>query len=222
MTAVSRARYQGWVSWAAYNIGLFTIGSSLISSADVFGVSPLDASFGGAYDDVSSRLRDIHVTRGRNNNFDAMLAGGATVDLRDPYGDFNPENAGVLKNYLLNPSATTDTAPALRPARGPPPPRQADRHLQRRHRTAASTAGSAGSTGNRKAAAASPSSNASTSSTGSTAQTPSSPRPARRRPGPRSGRSSTRSAPPTPGCATSTPATRSPTSSPTAPRAASS
>lgn len=98
---VSRASYNGWVSWGAYNVGLLTFDRSTFSGTDVFGVSPLDATFGGTYDDVSTRLDQIEVTRGRSNNLDTMLAGSANVDLRDPTGIFNPANAaGPLYGQL--------------------------------------------------------------------------------------------------------------------------
>lgn len=98
---VARARYQGWVSWGAYNVGLLSFDASLFSGADVFGASPLDTSFGGTYDDVSAKLRDIQIARGRNNNLDTVLAGTCTVDLRDPTGTFNPANtAGPLYGQL--------------------------------------------------------------------------------------------------------------------------
>jgi len=90
---VARDTINGWVSWAAWNIGLLSFDHSLFDGADVFGVSPLDASFGGTYDDVSSKLERITIKRGRNDNMTTMLAGEATVDLRDPTGIFNVDNA---------------------------------------------------------------------------------------------------------------------------------
>lgn len=101
MAQVARARYRLWISWQAYNLGLLTFDSSLFDGTDVFAVSPLDASFGGTYDDVSARLRRATWSRGRNNNRDTMLAGNATLDLRDPAGIFNPDNpAGPLYGQL--------------------------------------------------------------------------------------------------------------------------
>lgn len=101
MAQVAQARYQLWISWQAYNLGLLTFDESLFDSADVFAVSPLDASFGGAYDDVSGRLRRATWSRGRNNNLDTMLAGAASFELRDPLGIFNPDNpAGPLYGQL--------------------------------------------------------------------------------------------------------------------------
>lgn len=88
----ARARYQLWISWLAYNLGLLTFDESLFDSADVFAVSPLDASFEGTYDDCSGRLRSARWSRGRNNNLDTVLAGEASFDLRDPTGIFNPDN----------------------------------------------------------------------------------------------------------------------------------
>lgn len=92
MATVARARYNGWVSWGAYNVGLLSIGFSTISGTDVFGVSPLDAAFGGTYDDISSKIAGWNIHRGRSNNLDTMLAGSADVDVRDPDGLFNPDN----------------------------------------------------------------------------------------------------------------------------------
>lgn len=113
MAAVARAVTNGWVSWGAYNVGLLSFDHSLFDGTDVFGVSPLDASFGGTYDDVSSKLAQIQVSRGRSNNLDVVLAGTANVDLRDPTGIFNPDNAasplyGQLEDRL-HPIKLVDT-----------------------------------------------------------------------------------------------------------------
>ena len=98
---VARDAVNCWVSWMAWNVGLLSFDLSLFSGADVFGVSPLDASFGGTYDDVSARLDRVTITRGRNDNLTTMLAGEASVDLRDPDGIFNPDNAsGPLYGQL--------------------------------------------------------------------------------------------------------------------------
>jgi hypothetical protein len=113
MAAVARASYNAYVSWSAYNVGLLSFDHSLFDGTDVFGVSPLDASFGGTYDDVSKILDTATVTRGRSNKLDTMLAGSASVDLRDPAGLFNPENAsGPLYGQLedrLHPVKLTAT-----------------------------------------------------------------------------------------------------------------
>src|SRR3954452_22817076 len=90
---VSRAIYNGWVSWQAYNVGLLSFDHSLFDGTDVFGVSPLDVTFGGTYDDISTKIAGWTIKRGRSNNLDTMLAGEATVDVRDPNGLFNPDNA---------------------------------------------------------------------------------------------------------------------------------
>jgi len=54
------------------------------------------------YDDISSKLERIVVKRGRNDNLTTMLAGEATVDVRDPDGIFNPDNVDVLVNICTN------------------------------------------------------------------------------------------------------------------------
>lgn len=89
---VGRATYNAWVSWSAYNIGLFSFDHSTLDGTDVLGASPLDATFGGPYDDLSSLLDRITYTRGRDDNLSTMLAGEATIDVRDPTGIFNAEN----------------------------------------------------------------------------------------------------------------------------------
>lgn len=113
MAAVARASYNCYVSWLAYNLGLFTIGTSTLSGTDVFGTSPLDSTFNGTYDNVSTRLADATVSRGRDNNLDVLLAGNANIDLRDPTGIYNPENtAGPLYGQLedrLHPVKLTAT-----------------------------------------------------------------------------------------------------------------
>src|SRR3954466_12722016 len=85
---VSRAGYNGFVSWQAYNVGLLSFDHSLFNGTDVFGVSPLDATFGGTYDDISKKIAGWNVKRGRSNNLDTVLAGEASVDIRDPDGLF--------------------------------------------------------------------------------------------------------------------------------------
>lgn len=110
MPSVVRDVINGWVSWGAWNVGLLSFDHSLFDGADVFGVSPLDASFGGTYDDVSALLDHIVITRGRNDNVTTMLAGQATVDIRDPDGLFNPDNAGTLVNLCTDPSFELGTA----------------------------------------------------------------------------------------------------------------
>lgn len=92
MASVARASYRGFVSWAAYNLGLFTVGFSLLSGPDVLGVSAADQTFTGLYDEISSRLIRATIGRGRSNNLDTMLAGQATIDVRDADGRFNPSN----------------------------------------------------------------------------------------------------------------------------------
>lgn len=93
MASVVRDVVNGWCSWGAYNVGLLSFDHSLFDGTDVFGVSPLDAAFGGTYDDISARLARTVIRRGRNDNLTTMLAGDADVDLRDPTGIFNPDNA---------------------------------------------------------------------------------------------------------------------------------
>lgn len=110
---VARATYNAWVSWTAYNVGLLSFDSSTFDGGDVFGTSPLDVAFGGTYDDVSAKLDRIDVTRGRSNNLDVILAGNSDVDVRDPTGLFNPNNAtGPLYGQLedrLHPIKLTAT-----------------------------------------------------------------------------------------------------------------
>lgn len=93
MATVARDTINGWVSWGAWNVGLLSFDHSLFGGADVFGVSPLDATFGGPYDDISSKLERIVIKRGRNDNLTTMLQGEADVDFRDPTGIFNVDNA---------------------------------------------------------------------------------------------------------------------------------
>lgn len=101
MAQVALARYQCWISWQAYNLGLLTFDNSLFDSTDAFAVSPLDATFDGPHDDVSNRLRRASWSRGRNSNLDRMVAGQAAIELRDPLGIFNPDNpAGPLYGQL--------------------------------------------------------------------------------------------------------------------------
>ena len=101
MPSVVRDTINAWVSWNSWNLGLLSFDHSLFDGADVFGVSPLDATFDGTYDDVSARLDRVTVSRGRNDNLTTMLSGEVTADLRDPTGLFNPDNAsGPLYGQL--------------------------------------------------------------------------------------------------------------------------
>lgn len=99
MTSVARARYRLQIAWNAYNAGLLSFDRSTFDGTDVFGVSPMDVSFGGTYDDVSSRLDRASWGRGRDDNLALMLAGEATFDLRDP----GYMSGGVWKQGLYNP-----------------------------------------------------------------------------------------------------------------------
>jgi hypothetical protein len=105
MARVARASYRCFVSWVAYNAGLFTIGFSQLGGTDSFGVSSADVAFTGVYDDVSATLARATITRGRDDSLSVVGAGSATVDLRDPTGRFNPSNptsplAGVIDDRL--------------------------------------------------------------------------------------------------------------------------
>lgn len=101
MARVARAVYQLQVAWNAYSAGLLSFDNSTFGGTDVFGVTPLDVSFGGTYDDVSTRLRRATWGRGRDDNLATMLAGDAMFELRDPGwtdgggwhpGLYNPNN----------------------------------------------------------------------------------------------------------------------------------
>lgn len=92
MAAVARASYNLKVAWSAYNIGILTFDESTFDSADTFGVSPFDVSFGGPYDDVSALFAGGTWTRGSDDNMKRLLAGSATFLLRDPSDRFNPAN----------------------------------------------------------------------------------------------------------------------------------
>lgn len=97
MASIARASYRLFVSWEAYNLGLLTFDYSTFDGVDAFGVSPLDVSFSGTYDNVSAAFDRATVSRGRSDNLETMLAGEATIDLRDPTGLFNPnDTAGPL------------------------------------------------------------------------------------------------------------------------------
>jgi hypothetical protein len=98
---IARATHRLQIGWGSYNAGLISFDHSTFGGTDVFGISPLDSTFGGTYDDVSSRLATGRFSRGRDNNLDVMLAGEATIDLRDPLGIFNPNNVtGPLYGQL--------------------------------------------------------------------------------------------------------------------------
>lgn len=101
MASVARAVYGCFVSWSAVNTGLLTFDASLFNGTDVFGVSPLDATFTGLYDDISADVERATIGRGRTTNLETMLAGEASIDIRDPSGIFNPGNeAGPLFGEL--------------------------------------------------------------------------------------------------------------------------
>lgn len=89
---VAQASYTVEIAWSAYQLGLFTIGFSQIGGTDVLGVSALDATFTGPYDNRSSVFLDGTVDRGRDNADGQMGAGTCVVRLRDRTGLLNPAN----------------------------------------------------------------------------------------------------------------------------------
>lgn len=118
MTAVARAGVRAYVEWGETATGILSIaeddadtaaGTIAVNDADVaagvISAGDWPATFGGPYDDVSSRLRRVTVTRGRNDRLDEILGGSGTIDLRDPTGIFNPSNpssplAGEIEERL--------------------------------------------------------------------------------------------------------------------------
>lgn len=91
--SVERASYILEVAWNAYSVGIFTFDTSLFDGPDTLGVSPFDIRFTGPNDDLSTIFDGAHVNRGRSNTRDSVLAGAATINLRDRAGLLNPENA---------------------------------------------------------------------------------------------------------------------------------
>src|SRR4051794_28446558 len=106
MASIARAVHRLQVGWGAYSAGLLSFDFSRFDAGgDVFGLSPLDSTFGGTpFDDVSARYVRGSAKRGRDDNVATMLAGSATFDLRDPDGIFNPENVGYVWNEVPNAS----------------------------------------------------------------------------------------------------------------------
>lgn len=92
MASVARATYKLQVAWSAYNLGAFSFDFSTFDGTDTLGVSPLDQSFGGPYDDVSQWFRGGTWKRGSDDNLKTLLPGAATFELRDPDNRFNPNN----------------------------------------------------------------------------------------------------------------------------------
>lgn len=92
MGGTTPPRYECEVAWSSNATGMFTIGTSTIGGGDTIGTSLLDADFGGLYDNVTAALARASITRGRDDTLTQMLAGEATVTLRDPEGFYSPEN----------------------------------------------------------------------------------------------------------------------------------
>jgi hypothetical protein len=117
--AVARARYTLEAAWSSHALGIFTFDTSTIGGTDTLGVSPFDITFTGPYDNMSSIFDGARVNRGRNNTRDVVLAGGATIDVRDRAGMLNPENVlsplyGELEDRL-HPIRLKATFPAEGP-----------------------------------------------------------------------------------------------------------
>ena len=76
------------VAWGGSVEGLFRIGVSTVGGTDVISGWPSDAGF----EDVTEDCQLFTLTRGRSDDLGQLMAGTATVQLRDQSGKFNPVN----------------------------------------------------------------------------------------------------------------------------------
>ena len=76
------------VAWGGSLEGLFRIDVSTIDGTDTIGGWPADAAF----EDVTADTTAIATTRGRSDDLGQLMAGTATILLRDQNGLYNPVN----------------------------------------------------------------------------------------------------------------------------------
>lgn len=81
----------GEASWSSFPTGLFVIGTSLLDGPDTLAATPYDDSFSGPYDVLD--VRRYSVEQGKSAPLAEVEAGTCTVDISDPDGLLNPENA---------------------------------------------------------------------------------------------------------------------------------
>lgn len=81
-------------------IGSGTIGSGTVGGDTLW--NPLDATWDGAYDDVTDRCLRFQIDSGRSSKADVAFSSRAEIELHDPDGLFNPENtSSPLAGSLL-------------------------------------------------------------------------------------------------------------------------
>lgn len=118
MTSVARSPYRAEVGWSGYATGLFTIGTSLIGGPDTLGSGLYSEAFTGLYDNVSADLDRITISRGRDDTLANMVAGEASIFLRDPNGFYSPQSptsplAATMEDRLHPARISAKTAPPL-------------------------------------------------------------------------------------------------------------
>lgn len=97
-----KTKYRAEVGWGQGTAGLFTFGTSRFGGTDVLAAAPWSRSFTGPNDDLSSRVRQITVTRGANDDLSVMQAGTISLTVDDFDGLLNDRNVssplyGVMK-----------------------------------------------------------------------------------------------------------------------------
>jgi hypothetical protein len=86
--AGTNIEYTVEVAWGGSLEGLFRIDVSTVGGTDTIGGWPADAAFEGVTDDTTA----IVTTRGRSDDLGQLMAGTATILLRDQSGLYNPVN----------------------------------------------------------------------------------------------------------------------------------
>jgi hypothetical protein len=99
------------VAWGGSVEGLFRIGVSTVDGTDVISGWPADAGFESVTDDTVG----FYTERGRSDDQAQLMAGTATIRLRDQSGKYNPANSASILHPNVAPfkavriTATYDT-----------------------------------------------------------------------------------------------------------------
>lgn len=101
MAGIPKPRLKAEIAWNSYAAGIFTIGFSQLSGADLIASHAFAETFTGPSDNISALVDRSEIERGRDDLLTTLLAGNAVLEVRDHTGLFNPRNpASSLAPYL--------------------------------------------------------------------------------------------------------------------------
>lgn len=88
------------VAWSDATSGVFTLDTSTLDGSDV--LAGFTGGTGTVFDDITTDVKRVACSRGRQTDLSAVEQGRCTITLKDPDGKYNPENASSpLAAYLL-------------------------------------------------------------------------------------------------------------------------